>query len=120
MGKNVLSYRCTVCSIKMLKSQASKKTESQRKWRAKNPGAKKKYNPQAARRYLERYHTDLKFQANELDRQREYYERNREKVLARIKANELDRQREYYERNREKVLARIKARNSLKLKHEKK
>ncbi|NUM33436.1 MAG: hypothetical protein HUU50_02735 [Candidatus Brocadiae bacterium] len=86
MGNNVLSYRCTVFSIKMLKSQASKKTESQRKWRARNPDAEKKYNPQVARRYLERYHTDLKFQADELDRQREYYDRNREKVLARIKA----------------------------------
>ncbi len=77
--------------MKMLKSQASKKTEFQRKWRAKNPDAEKKYRPQVARRYFERYHTDWRFRGSELDRQREYYAQNREKILARIKAKKMQR-----------------------------
>ena len=69
--------------------QQHRKAEAQRKWRAKNFDAAKKYNPNVAKRYFERYHTDLKFRGSELDRQREYYEQNREKVLARIKARKL-------------------------------
>lgn len=88
MGENALIYRreYSFFSMKMLKPQARKKAEAQRKWRAKNPDAEKKYNPQAAKRYFERYHADWQFRGCELDRQREYYEQNREKILARIKA----------------------------------
>lgn len=40
-----------------------------------------------ARQYRERYQTDEKFKEAERDRKRDWYERNREKVIARVQAN---------------------------------
>ena len=50
----------------------------------KNKKTQKKF---MARQYRERYQTDEKFKEAESDRKRDWYERNREKVIARVLEN---------------------------------
>ena len=84
-------YDTCICNYIYLSLMATAK--AQRRWRQNNdykslPSYQKLLEKSRAR-WKKKYHCDIKFKKSELERQREYYKKNREEILAKRKREQI-------------------------------